>query len=98
MYRSDKLLRAVKDAPICFRCGAFNTGADIAPAHSNQLADGKGRSIKAHDFFVAALCNTCHTDIDSGKDLTHEERVKQWDEAWKLTIRWLFLDGRIVVK
>jgi hypothetical protein len=59
-------------------------------AHSNQLRDGKGRSIKAHDYRIAALCFTCHTELDQGHKLTKEERVYLWEEAHRKTIGWLF--------
>lgn len=97
MYRNPKLLEIVRESPNCFGCGKHNDGTVVA-AHSNQLRDGKGRGIKAHDFRVAALCYGCHSELDQGAKLTREERMDLWEEAHRATIAWLFLDGRLQVK
>jgi Fe-S oxidoreductase len=67
-------------------------------AHSNQLRDGKGRGIKAHDYRVAALCYSCHMNIDQGKSLDKEERVEIWEEAHRKTIAWLFENNHIEIR
>ena len=95
-WRSDKLLKACRDAPICFGCGRHNDGTIMA-AHSNQLRDGKGKGIKAHDFRVASLCYTCHSALDQGSKLSYEERISLWEDAHRKTIGWLFLEGVIKV-
>jgi Fe-S oxidoreductase len=64
-------------------------------AHSNQLRDGKGRGIKAHDYRVAALCYSCHMNLDQGKSLDKAERVEIWEEAHRKTIAWLFENNHI---
>ena len=87
MYRNEKLLRACRDLP-CQHCG-IDDGTTVA-AHSNQLRDGKGRGIKAHDYRVAALCFRCHADIDQGKALTKHQRQYLWEEAHRKTIAQLF--------
>jgi hypothetical protein len=87
IYRNKKLLEAVREAP-CMNCGAQN--GTVCAAHSNQLRDGKGRSIKAHDYRIAALCYTCHSDLDQGAKMSKEERVQMWEEAHRKTIGWLF--------
>jgi hypothetical protein len=56
------------------------------------LRDGKGRSIKAHDFRIAALCHRCHTQVDQGK-WSREWKVEAWEEAHRKTIEQLFLRG-----
>ena len=78
-------------------CGKHNDGTVVA-AHSNQLRDGKGKGIKAHDFRVAALCYKCHSDLDQGKELTKTQRIELWEEAHRATIEWLFLSGHLEVK
>lgn len=78
-------------------CGKENDGTIVA-AHSNQLRDGKGRGLKAHDFRVAAMCYTCHSEIDQGSKLSREERLDSWEEAHRATLAWLFLSGQITVK
>jgi hypothetical protein len=87
MYRNDKLLRAVRDAP-CMNCGVRD--GTVVAAHSNQLRDGKGRSIKAHDYRIAALCFRCHMELDQGSKLSKEERVQLWEQAHRSTVGWLF--------
>jgi hypothetical protein len=67
----------------------------VVAAHSNQLRDGKGRGIKAHDYRIAALCYSCHMDLDQGKSLDKEERVEIWEEAHRKTIAWLFDNNHI---
>ena len=87
MYRNEKLLRACRDFP-CQNCGADD--GTVVAAHSNQLRDGKGRGIKAHDYRVAALCFRCHADIDQGSILNKAERIEIWEEAHRKTIAQFF--------
>ena len=87
MYRNKKLLELVRKSP-CQNCGIQN--GTIISAHSNQLRDGKGRGIKAHDYRIAALCYGCHMELDQGTSMSKLERVEMWDEAHRKTIGWLF--------
>lgn len=87
MYRNKKLLESVRVLP-CQHCGANN--GTIVAAHSNQLRDGKGKGIKAHDYRIAALCYTCHSDLDQGSRMSKQERVEMWEEAHRRTIGELF--------
>ena len=87
MYRNPNLLRSVRSSP-CQHCGADD--GTIVAAHSNQLRDGKGRGLKAHDYRIAALCYTCHTELDQGSKMSKEERVNMWEAAHRKTIGWLF--------
>jgi hypothetical protein len=87
LYRDIKLLQSVRAAP-CQHCGIEN--GTIVAAHSNQMRDGKGRSLKANDYRIAALCFTCHTELDQGKNLSREERLNMWEAAHRSTIGWLF--------
>lgn len=91
-YRDARILRAVREAP-CMMCGAQD--GTVVAAHSNQLRDGKGRSIKAHDYRVAALCFRCHGEIDQGSKMNKEERLEAWEDAHRRTIGWLFDTGRL---
>lgn len=79
----------------CQECGRAD--GTIVAAHSNQLRDGKGRGIKAHDYRVAALCYSCHMEIDQGKSLSKAERIEIWEEAHRKTISWLFENEHITV-
>jgi hypothetical protein len=87
MYRNKKLIEACRNMP-CQHCGAED--GTVVAAHSNQLRDGKGRGIKAHDYRVAALCFKCHAEIDQGKALTKHQRQYLWEEAHRKTIGQLF--------
>lgn len=94
MYRNKKLLEIVREAS-CQKCGARD--GTVVAAHSNQLRDGKGRGLKAHDYRIAALCYTCHMDLDQGKTMNRAERVEMWEDAHRNTIGWLFDTGRLTV-
>jgi hypothetical protein len=94
MYRNKKLLEAVREAP-CMMCGAQD--GTICAAHSNQLRDGKGKALKAHDYRIAALCSICHHQIDQGFLWSKEEKREKWEEAHRKTMGWLFDSGAISV-
>lgn len=87
MYRNKKLLEIVRKSP-CQHCGTQD--GTVVAAHSNQLRDGKGRGIKAHDYRIAALCYSCHMELDQGTKMSKQERVEMWDEAHRKTVGWLF--------
>lgn len=73
-------------------------GCGVEPvqvSHSNQLRDGKGRSLKAQPWRVAAICHDHHNEIDQGHRLSREERRELWDEAHRRTIGELFARGLI---
>ena len=93
-YRNKKLLEVVRDSP-CQLCGAQD--GTVVAAHSNQLRDGKGRSIKAHDYRIAALCYTCHADIDQGR-MSREDKQDLWEMAHRKTVGWLFENEHLEVK
>ena len=95
MYRNKRLLEVVRESP-CQHCGAQD--GTVVGAHSNSLADGKGRGIKAHDHKIAALCFRCHSELDQGAKLTREERREMWLQAHLKTMAWLFETERVVVK
>ena len=92
IYRNRKLLEILRQSP-CQECG--RSDGTVVAAHSNQLRDGKGRGIKAHDYRVAALCYSCHMTLDQGKSLDKAERVEIWEEAHRKTIAWLFENDHI---
>ena len=70
----------------------------IVAAHSNQLQDGKGKGIKAHDYRIAYLCQKCHYEIDQGHELNKAQRKDWWEYAHRKTIGWLFENGYLDVK
>jgi len=95
IYRNKKLLELVRQCP-CQQCGIED--GPVVAAHSNQLRDGKGRGLKAHDYRIAALCFRCHTELDQGTKMSKAERVESWEEAHRGTIGWLFENGHLDIK
>lgn len=101
-FRNPRLLALAAECPFCWGCGNPNDGTVVA-AHSNQLADGKGRGTKAHDFRVAFLCYPCHVSVDEGRDprtnesLCVQQKHNLWEDAHRRTIGWLFLSGHLKV-
>jgi hypothetical protein len=93
-YRNQYLLEAVRGSA-CQHCGTQD--GTIVAAHSNQLRDGKGKGIKAHDYRIAALCFKCHYSIDQGSALTKSERQDMWEAAHRKTIGWLFEQGHLML-
>lgn len=94
IYRNKKLLEVVRQSP-CQHCGVEN--GTVVAAHSNQLRDGKGRGLRAHDYRIAALCFTCHSNLDQGSSMTKDERREMWEEAHRKTIGWLFENDHLKV-
>lgn len=76
-------------------CQSCGKQWSVQVSHSNQLRDGKGRGLKSYPWRVAALCEMCHTAIDSGKDMSKEERRDAWDEAHRKTMGELFERGLV---
>jgi hypothetical protein len=70
----------------------------VVAAHSNQLRDGKGRGLKAHDYRIAALCYRCHMELDQGLKMSKEERVNMFETAHRATVGWLFENDIIALK
>jgi len=81
--RNKNLLQLVSTLN-CQQCGFHLAQA----AHSNWHG-GKGRGIKASDNYIAALCQSCHHEIDQGHQLTKEERIEAWCEAHIKTLHLL---------
>ena len=75
--RDKKRLQACRSLP-CQHCGAED--GTVVAAHSNEGIHGKGRGIKASDEFIAALCFTCHANIDQGR-MSKEDRTQIWHNA-----------------
>ena len=90
-YRNPKWLKAVSEVGTCVLCGTEGVQA----AHRNE---GKSLASKTDDCLSAALCPSCHSQIDQGKDMTRDERRATMDRAIVLTLRELVLAGRVSVK
>lgn len=76
-------------------CERYSPGG-CEPAHSNNLRDGKGTGIKAHDYMHVAACRTCHLEYDSGAKYTKEEKRDFFEEGWKRTMITYFVQGLVV--
>lgn len=87
--RSKKLLRLVASLD-CQLCGS---GHFVQAAHSNW-GGGKGRGIKSDDNLTAALCVSCHHDIDQGAQWSKRERQQAWWVAHKKTVDCLVDGGK----
>lgn len=87
-HESEPWRRAVAALPcvLCHREG------ETQAAHRNE---GKGMGRKTDDALTAALCTTCHSAIDQGKEFTREERRQRLDLAILLTIRALARAGKL---
>jgi hypothetical protein len=81
-YRNKKHLKNVASLP----CQVCYVEDQTQAAHSNWAEHGKGRGIKASDEFTAALCQTCHAELDSGARLSKEQRRMLWDLAYFRTV------------
>ena len=87
--RSKKLLKLVASLD-CQLCGS---GSMVQAAHSNW-GGGKGRGIKADDNLTAALCMSCHYDIDQGAKWSKAERQTAWNVAHHKTVQALTDSGQ----
>jgi len=85
-----KLFSAVATLP-CQLCGSHG----VQVSHSNQSRDGKGMSLKSYPWRIAAICPACHVEIDSGKNLSRQERIERWEEAHRSTMGELFAQGMV---
>jgi len=88
--RSKPLLKLVSGLD-CQRCGS---GSQVQAAHSNMSQHGKGKSIKASDQYTAALCQTCHFEIDQGSKMSRAERQDAWTSAHIKTVKSLLNSGQ----
>ena len=94
MVRDKAWLKAVASLD-CQRCGM---SGQTQAAHANWSKYGKGLGMKAHDCFVAALCQTCHFSIDQGAQMSGKERQEAWEDAFRSTLIALHQSGRLKAK
>lgn len=90
-FRSSKWLSAVHKIENCVLCGAYG----IQAAHINE---GKGMSQKTDDCLTAAICQSCHHELDNGKKYTRDERREILRKAVLDTIAQLARMGLIDAK
>lgn len=63
-------------------------------AHANWQEYGKGYGLKAHDCYVAFLCQNCHDYVDGRRGAwSNVQKRELWEKAWRNTILYLFESG-----
>ena len=87
-HESEPWRRAVAALP-CVLCGRHG---ETQCAHRNV---DKGMGLKTDDALTAALCQSCHSEIDQGKTMSRDERRQRLDVAILLTIRALARAGKL---
>lgn len=88
--RSKALLAAVRTLP----CQVTGRTDGVEAAHSNWPQHGKGKSVKADDNRVAALCRDIHRELDQGTRWSAEQRQRLWWDAHVATVRALIAAGK----
>lgn len=84
----NKWFAAVASLEECVLCRRWG----VQVAHRNE---GKGMGKKVDDHLTAAICPSCHASIDSGKDMTRDQRRAEMDRAIVLTFDQLVRRGLI---
>jgi hypothetical protein len=85
-FRSPELLRLAAGHDCTLRIEGLCVTGPCVSAHSNQSCHGKGRSIKAHDCFIAFACDPCHRELDQGKRFTREQKIEIWTRGHNETL------------
>lgn len=95
-FRSQKLRDAAKN----YDCVLCETPGKTVGAHPNRVALGKGVGCKAHDCYLAYVCDRCHGMIDGQIKL--DEKYSSPEECWTIaylrTVLIWFQDGLVRVK
>jgi cytochrome c553 len=86
-YVRDERFQAMCRAMPCQNCGAEGPDAGVTWAHSNQGIHGHAKGIKASDEFCAALCASCHRELDQGKKDDRAGKVSMWARAYRRTVQ-----------
>jgi hypothetical protein len=98
-FRCRDLLDAIKQLPCTFQIEDVCVGGPTSqPCHSNFAKHGKGKSLKAHDCYVAAGCDACHRELDQGHKLSRDERVELFQRAFEKTLLLLWQRGLLQVR
>ena len=92
-FRSRALLDLAYELPCTGRITADCGNSMGEPAHANEAIWGKGKSLKAHDFAFAAMCRSCHAELDQGSTMSRESRQFIWLRGHVETMRLLWERG-----
>lgn len=89
--KQEAWLAAVGSIEFCVLCGCNHM---LQVAHRNM---NRGKGQKAPDYETARLCQKCHHDIDSGKELSQMERRELMHRAIVQTHSILIEQGKVVL-
>ena len=102
-YENPKLLK-LANGMSCMGCGCQD--GTVVMAHSNFAIHGKAKGMKAHDCFVAGLCQRCHAWLDSGTefyslgfavgDPSRAGKLEFFRRAMEATLLYLWRNGLVV--
>lgn len=84
MYRDPDLLKLAKGEKCLLQVSdqcLGEEGSTTVAAHSNLMAHGKGKGLKAEDCFTVWACHKCHTIFDQGGSFSREEKNDLFYEA-----------------
>jgi hypothetical protein len=84
MYRDANLLKLAKGEKCLLQISDYcfgDEGSTTVAAHSNLMAHGKGKGLKAEDCFTVWACYKCHSLFDQGGSFTREEKNDLFYEA-----------------
>jgi len=96
-FRSRRLLDLAHRVTECQACGKA-TPEGCEPAHANWSEFGKAMGLKSHDVFHAAMCHTCHRELDQGCKWSREERRDVWLRAYINTVLLYWQRGWVEVR
>jgi len=77
MYRDANLLKLAKGEMCLLQVAddcLGDEGSTTVAAHSNLMAHGKGRGLKAEDCYTVWSCYKCHSNFDQGGVYSREEK------------------------
>jgi hypothetical protein len=77
MYRDVNLLKLAKGEMCLLQIAddcLGDEGSTTVAAHSNLMAHGKGRGLKAEDCYTVWSCYKCHSNFDQGGVYSREEK------------------------
>jgi hypothetical protein len=84
MYRDPHLLKLAKGEKCLLQVAddcLADEGSTTVAAHSNLMAHGKGRGLKAEDCYTVWACYKCHSNFDQGGVYSREEKADLFYDA-----------------
>jgi len=61
---------------------ACSEAASVVPAHSNELALGKGMGLKVPDIYTVPCCGSHHYELDQGNLYDKDRKKAAWRSAY----------------